>query len=249
METVLTHSLPVGLEMSLWNNMPPDAQRALLSAETILTLKISELDYGLAVIGYFKAIEITLEDRVLKRFRNYVLGESGADTTMSFSAYQDGIAAHRSRMIQALREIIRDPHIDVERNLTLAEEYTRSLEQIENEYDQAYRLHNYIYQGKSLTLVGMVQILQYLKRVGDETRFGLLWSLKKFIKQHYTRGHRFWSIDKQLAIRLESVVLADRNPAAHVEVYSRERALAVRIKILGDQSREGILVSILKALA
>jgi len=249
MTTEFTCPLPVGLETDLWERMPLNAQKALLSAETMLSLQPPELDHGLAVVGYFKAIEITLEDRIFGWFRHQMLAETQIEASASLSAYQEEIAPYRSQIMSALRGIIGDPKLQIERKLTLIEERIRLLEEMEKEYDQAYRLHSYVYLGKPLTLVGMAQILQYLKRVGDETRFGLLWSLKRFVKLHYAESHRFWSAKRQLAIRLEAAVLADRNPAAHVEVHSKERALMVRRKILGDRSQEGILVSILKVLA
>lgn len=127
-------------------------------------------------------------------------------------------------------------------------ENNEALGETNSEFSQLYRIHNYVFEQKSLTLVDMVQILQYLKRVGDDKKFGLLWLLKKFISQHYPRGYWFWSTKKTLAIKLELLTLEYRNPAAHTAVCSKEEALDLRLKILGDRSREGILISIAKAL-
>ena len=249
MQVESIYPVPIDPEKGPWKDMSLAAWTALSTAETMVALDAVHLDYGLAVVGYFKAIEITLDEKIFKEFRSQVHLAQEVNAAVESDDCPDTITFSRERAAVTLRQIIQDPRTDLDRKLLLAEGHIRQLSRTRDEYDHGYRLHGYVCDGKTLTLVDMAQILQYLKRVGDETRFGQLWSLKKFIRQHYTKGHWFWSPRKNLAVRLEDVALSDRNPAAHTQVYNRDSALAVRLRILGSRSREGILMSILKALS
>lgn len=249
MEVQLPGSIHIELEAGPLSSLPSDAQRALMSAELVLSTDSPHLDYGLAVVGYFKAMEILLYDRIFEQFRNRILSEKESSTTAKPDVYRDVMVERRNQAVQVIQSSIYDSSIQFQDRLTLLEDNIKSFQRIEEEHDHLQRLDNYVFQEKPLTLVDMAQILQYLKRVGDENRFGLLWPLKRFIKQYYTRGYRLWGAKGQLAIKIEALTLADRNPAAHVKVYSREKALGVRGQILGDRSQHGILIRVLKALA